>query len=34
MDDAYAVRVLDALDDRSPAVGAHDGVAVLRDELV
>lgn len=29
MDEAYAVRVLDALDEVGPAVRAHDGVSVL-----
>jgi ADP-ribose pyrophosphatase YjhB (NUDIX family) len=29
MDEAYAVRVLDALDEAEPAVRAHDGVSVL-----
>jgi ADP-ribose pyrophosphatase YjhB (NUDIX family) len=31
MDDAYAVRLLDALDGGPPAVRAHDGVHVLSD---
>jgi 8-oxo-dGTP pyrophosphatase MutT (NUDIX family) len=30
-DEAYAVRVLDALNDTSPAIRAHDGVHVLHD---
>ncbi|HSH82609.1 MAG TPA: NUDIX hydrolase [Herpetosiphonaceae bacterium] len=30
MDEAYAVRVLDALDDRRPSVRAHDGRVLLR----
>lgn len=29
MDEAYAVRLLDALKDEGPAVRAHDGVALL-----
>lgn len=29
MEEAYAVRVLDALDDRQPAIRAHDGVSVF-----
>jgi ADP-ribose pyrophosphatase YjhB (NUDIX family) len=30
-DEAYAVRVLDAIADTAPAIRAHDGVHVLRD---
>lgn len=32
MDEAYAIRVLDALDGTGPAVRAHDGVSILRNE--
>jgi ADP-ribose pyrophosphatase YjhB (NUDIX family) len=30
LDEAYAIRVLDALDEAEPAVRAHDGVLLLR----
>ncbi|MEV0153409.1 NUDIX hydrolase [Micromonospora sp. NPDC050686] len=32
MDEAYAVRVLDALNEAQPAIRAHDGVSVLHDQ--